>query len=70
MMETKSALKFDTEVLKDGRVEVHVPFPPGAHVTVLVAEESVESFDELIAAASTSLDFWNNALDDEDWNDA
>lgn len=69
-METKSTLKFDTLVLKDGRVEVHVPFPIGAHVTVLVAEESVENFDELITAASTSLDFWNNALDDEDWNDA
>jgi predicted nucleotidyltransferase len=28
----------------------------------------VHEFDDLTAAASSSLDFWDNPLDDEDWN--
>jgi hypothetical protein len=28
------------------------------------------SFDALLAASESSLDFWNNPLDDEVWNDA
>lgn len=26
--------------------------------------------DDLVAAAGTSLSFWDNPMDDEDWNDA
>jgi|LakMenEpi03Aug12_release.lakeMendotaPanAssembly.Ray.scaffolds.fasta_scaffold790807_2 predicted nucleotidyltransferase len=29
---------------------------------------SVHDFDDLTAAASSSLDFWDNPFDDEDWN--
>jgi len=25
-------------------------------------------FDDLLSAAQSSLDFWNNPYDDEDWN--
>ncbi len=32
--------------------------------------EVSESTDDLIAAASTTLGFWDNPYDDEDWNDA
>ena len=31
--------------------------------------ESGESFDDLTAAAQSTLDFWDNLLDDQDWND-
>lgn len=30
--------------------------------------DSAESFDDLTAAAQSSLDFWDNPLDDDDWN--
>jgi hypothetical protein len=29
-----------------------------------------EEFDDMPAAAQSSLDFWNNPEDDEDWNHA
>jgi len=66
----KAAFKYDVEVKEEGRVELSVPLPPGAHVTVFVIAESSERFDDLISAAQSSLDFWDNPLDDEDWNNA
>lgn len=27
-----------------------------------------DDFSDLVAAAETALDFWDNDLDDEDWN--
>ena len=66
----QSALKYDTEVMEEGRVELKVPFPPGARVVVFVIQEAANVFDELLEAAQSSLDFWDNSFDDEDWNDA
>lgn len=66
----QTALKYDVEVLEEGRVELRVPFPPGARVVVFVIEEPADTFDDLLAAAQSSLDFWDNPFDDEDWNDA
>jgi len=62
------AMKYEAEVTQDGRVEVHVPLPSGSHVTVFVVPEAAE--DDLVSAAESSLDFWDNPLDDEDWNNA
>ena len=67
---TQTALKYELEVLEQGRVELQVPFPSGSRVTVFVIEESADNFDDLVSAAQSSLDFWDNPLDDEDWNDA
>lgn len=66
----QQALKYEVQVMQEGRVELHVPFPPGARVTVVVIKETQDVFDELLQAAESSLDFWDNPLDDEDWNDA
>jgi len=66
----QTALKYDVEVMKEGRVELLVPFPPGARVVVFVIEEPADTFDDLLSAAQSSLDFWDNPLDDEDWNNA
>jgi len=63
----QTALKYDLEVTEDGRVELSVPFPAGARLTVFVIEAN-DVFHELLAAAESSLDFWNNPFDDEDWN--
>ncbi|MFL5802414.1 MAG: hypothetical protein ACJ8CR_11835 [Roseiflexaceae bacterium] len=66
----QTALKYEVEVRDQGRVEVQVPFAPGARVIVFVVPEPPETFDEFMVAAESSLAFWDNPLDDEDWNNA
>ncbi len=68
-MMAQTALKYDVLVKENGHVELDVPFPAGAHVTVFVIA-SGDSFGDLVAASESSLDFWNNPFDDEDWNNA
>ena len=63
-------LKYEVEVGDQGRVELIVPFAPGARVIVYVRPEGHECVADLTAAAESSLGFWDNPLDDEDWNDA
>ena len=65
----RPALKYDVEVSEHGQIELTVPFPPGAHVTVFVVEAG-EPFTDLMTASESSLDFWKNPLDDQDWNSA
>jgi hypothetical protein len=66
----KTALKYDTEVKDGGRVELDVPLAPGVHVTVFVIESTNGAFHDLLRASQSSLEFWDNPLDDEDWNNA
>ena len=68
--EPQTALKYETEVREHGRVELHVPLAPGARVIVFVIPDVAEAFSDLVAAATSSLGFWDNPLDDEDWNAA
>ncbi|HEX9076426.1 MAG TPA: DUF2281 domain-containing protein [Anaerolineae bacterium] len=65
-MMAQTTLKYDVKVNENGRVELDVPFPAGARVTVFIIE-SGDVFDDLLAASESSLDFWNHPLDDEDW---
>lgn len=65
----QKALKYDIKVKEKGRVELQVPFVPGSQVTVFVIEKPNDIFDDLVDAAHSSLSFWNNPFDDEDWND-
>jgi hypothetical protein len=67
--DSRLPIRYDLEVPADGRIELQLPLPAASHVTVYVVEEQRE-FEELLSAASSSLDFWDNPLDDEDWNDA
>ena len=66
----QKALKYEAEVREDGLVELRIPFLPGARVSVFVVEEPTDVEGELLMAAQSSLGFWDNPLDDEDWNDA
>lgn len=70
MRSPQSAFKYDIEVSEHGRIELTVPLPPGTRVIVFVVEEPHESTGDLVAAAQSTLDFWDNPIDDEDWNDA
>ncbi len=63
-------LKYELEVGDQGRVELNVPYAPGARVVVYVLPEREDGFADLTAAAESTLDFWDNPLDDEDWNHA
>lgn len=58
------ALKYEVEVREPGRIELDVPFRPGSRVVVFVIEEPSDTLEDLMAAAQSSLDFWDNPLDD------
>ena len=64
------ALRYDTEVKDGGRLDIDVPLAPGVHVTVFVIESPNGVGSDLLSASQSSLEFWDNPLDDEDWNDA
>ncbi len=66
----QTALKYDTEVKDGGRLELDVPLAPGARVTVFVIESPNGVAQDLLLASQSSLEFWDNPLDDEDWNNA
>jgi hypothetical protein len=69
VLPSQPAWKFEAQVDEQGRITVNTPLPPHAHVEVFVVERAGES-DDLMAAAASSLGFWDNPLDDEDWNHA
>jgi hypothetical protein len=64
----RSALTYEVQARDDGSIEVAGPFRPGERVTVIVIPEAAREFDDLVSAAGSSLDFWDNPWDDEDWN--
>lgn len=66
----KARLKYNTQVRDGGRVEFNVPLAPGVRVTVFVIESPHGTFADLLSATQSSLDFWDNPFDDEDWNNA
>jgi hypothetical protein len=64
------AYKFEAEVLPGGKVELTTPLPAGSRVEVLVLGPDVDEFADLLDAASSSTDFWDNPTDDAEWNNA
>ena len=70
MSPPQTPLKFEAEVSQEGRIELVVPFPAGARVVVFVIEQSEDGSADLLSAAQSSLKFWDNRYDDEDWNNA
>jgi hypothetical protein len=62
-------------VTPDGKLMADVPadVAPGEHRVVVVIEDLATERDDasdLVSAASSTLAFWDNPYDDEDWNDA
>lgn len=66
----QAALKYELEVLDHGRLELEVPLDAGARVVVFVVPEVEDGSADLVAAAGSSLAFWDNPIDDEEWNEA
>ncbi len=64
----QTALKYNAEVEEDGRVELIVPLSPGTRITVFVVEEMEDVSYDLTEASQSSLAFWDNPWDNEDWN--
>jgi hypothetical protein len=63
-------LRFDSQVLPGGRIEVSVPLPPGSQVTIYVTQTPNAELNDVLQASISSTEFWDNPYDDEDWNDA
>ena len=66
----QKAFKLEGTVSAQGKLEVTVPLPPGTPVEIVVLAPEEETFADLVQAAGSSTDFWDNPLDDEDWNNA
>ena len=65
----QTALKYEVEVHTPGHIELDVPFAPGARLLIFVIQDMTDTLNDLLSAAQSSLDFWDNPLDDEDWNE-
>ncbi len=65
----QTALKYETQVEESGHINLEVPFSIGTRIVVFVIPQPDDTF-ELIHASESSLAFWDNDLDDEDWNSA
>jgi hypothetical protein len=64
------ALMYDTDMKDGGQLELDVPLAPGVHATVFVIESTNGASHDLLSASQSGLEFWDNPLDDEDWNNA
>jgi hypothetical protein len=63
-------LQYEVEVGEQGQVNIQVPFSSGQKITVLVMQSQLETTQDLVAASTSSLAFWDNAIDDAEWNNA
>ena len=66
----RTAYKYDAQVEAGGRLQLTVPIPQGSRVEVLVITQEIDDFQDLAKAASSSLEFWDNPIDDAEWNNA
>src|SRR5437870_13659608 len=62
---SQTAYKFAAQVGASGKLEVTVPVPAGTPVEVVVLAPTSDELADLVDAAQTSLDFWDNPQDDE-----
>jgi len=65
-----TAFRYEATIGPSGTVEVVVPLPPGTPVEIIVLRPVEGDLDDLVHAATSSTDFWDNPLDDQDWNNA
>ena len=65
---TSQTFKTDATVGPGGRVEVNLPLPTGTTVEVFVYVPQPDAIADLVDASRSATSFWDNPMDDEDWN--
>ena len=69
-MQEQRAYRYDVEIKDDGKLKIiHLPFRKGTHLEVILIERNEDNFSDLLNATTCDLDFWNNPIDDEEWNE-
>jgi len=64
------ALKHHTKVKQGGIIELKdIPLKTGTNLEVILIENDDINISDLLRASETSLEFWNNTIDDNVWND-
>jgi hypothetical protein len=54
------------EVSDGGRLELKNPLSKGTRVVLFVVRESQNNFSDLTKASESTLEFWDNPIDDEE----
>jgi hypothetical protein len=67
---TPAPLQYEVEVGEQGQIQLQVPFSMGQKIVVLVMEPLQDNMEDLVAASTSSLAFWDNDIDDAEWNHA
>jgi hypothetical protein len=67
---SQSPLQYEVEVGEQGQIQLQVPFTVGQKIVVLVMEPRQDNINDLVAASTSSLAFWDNDIDDAEWNNA
>ena len=63
------AYRYNVEIEDDGTLELtSLPFKKGTQLDVILIERNKDNFSDLLNAATFDLDFWDNPIDDEEWN--
>jgi hypothetical protein len=65
----QTPLQYEVEVGEQGQIQLQVPFSAGQKIILLVIDPQ-DNLKELVTASTSSLAFWDNAIDDEEWNHA
>ena len=64
------ALKFCVKIREGGRIELpELERLKGRRAEIIVVPLEDEENGDLLAASESSLDFWDNPIDDAVWND-
>jgi hypothetical protein len=68
-MKPRKAFLAETEVQAGGKIELTLPIPQGSRVEVVVISQETDEFQDMRDAAALTTDFWDNPIDDAEWND-
>jgi hypothetical protein len=63
-------IRLHSTVGLNGKIEVTVPLAEGTPIKVYVAPTRENDFGDMLIAASPSMNFWDNPIDDETWNNS
>lgn len=64
------ALKFYVKIGEEGRIELpELRKFKGRRAEILIFPPGEEDIEDLLMASESSLDFWDNPIDDEVWNE-